>query len=157
MTQGEAPQTGVAPILTVSDANAAIDFYKRAFGAVEVKRYTAPDGRKLLHAQLEINGDLVMISDDFPEFTEGNSFTPESFGGSPVTIHMQLADVDAMWQRAVEAGATVTMPLQNQFWGDRYGELTDPFGHRWSLGQEIERLSEEEIADRTRQMFGQPS
>ncbi len=157
MTQSEAPQTGVAPILTVSDANAAIEFYKRAFGAIEVNRYPTPDGQKLLHAQLEINGDRVMLSDDFPEFAEGKSFTPQTFGGSPVTIHLQLADVDAMWQRAVDAGATVTMPLENQFWGDRFGELTDPFGHRWSLGQQIETLSEEERAKRTQQMFGQPS
>jgi PhnB protein len=92
-----------------------------------------------------INGGLVMMSDDFPEFADGRSSTPEALGGSPVTIHLNLADVDAAWQRAVDAGATVTMPLEDQFWGDRYGQLTDPFGHRWSLATHQRDVTPEEI------------
>jgi len=140
------PETpGVAPYLTVSNADAAIDFYRRAFGAVEVARMPGPDGKKLMHAAVTINGGLVMMSDDFPEFADGHSSTPEALGGSPVTIHLNLADVDAAWQRAVDAGATVTMPLEDQFWGDRYGQLTDPFGHRWSLATHQRDVTPEEI------------
>jgi PhnB protein len=140
------PETpGVSPYLTVSDADAAIDFYRRAFGAVELSRMPGPDGKKLMHAAVTINGGLVMMSDDFPEFADGHSSTPEALGGSPVTIHLNVADVDAVWQRAVDAGATVTMPLEDQFWGDRYGQLTDPFGHRWSLATHQRDVTPEEI------------
>ena len=141
-----APETpGVSPYLTVSDANAAIDFYRRAFGAEEVSRITVPGGKKLMHAAVTINGGLVMMSDDFPEYADGRSSTPEALGGSPVTIHLNLADVDAAWHRAVNAGATVTMPLEDQFWGDRFGQLTDPFGHRWSLATHLRDVTPEEI------------
>jgi PhnB protein len=145
MTAPTPEMPGVSPYLTVSDADAAIDFYRRAFGAVELSRMPGPDGKKLMHAAVTINGGLVMMSDDFPEFADGRSSTPEALGGSPVTIHLNLADVDAAWQRAVDAGATVTMPLEDQFWGDRYGQLTDPFGHRWSLATHQRDLTPEEI------------
>lgn len=135
----------VAPYLTVPDSDAAIDFYRRAFGAVEVSRMPGPDG-KIMHAAITINGGLVMMSDDFPEFNDGRSSTPEAFGGSPVTIHLDLPDVDAVWDRAIDAGATVTMPLADQIWGDRYGQLKDPFGHNWSLATRGTPRSPEEIA-----------
>jgi PhnB protein len=142
----------VSPYLTVSDANAAIEFYKQAFGATEVARMPGPDGKKLMHAAVMINGGLVMMSDDFPEFSGGKSSTPQALGGSPVTIHLNLADVDAVWKQAVEAGATVTMPLETQVWGDRYGQLMDPFGHQWSLATPGEPRSEEEIQQAMQEM-----
>jgi len=148
---------GAVPYLTVRDGDAAIEFYKRAFGATELSRAPAPDGKKLMHAAVEINGGIVMLSDDFPEFSGGQANTPEAFGGSPVTIHLQLDDVDPVWRRAVEAGATVSQPLEDQFWGDRYGQLTDPFGHRWSLATQISTPSDEEIRKAAESTFGPSS
>ncbi|MBA0124502.1 VOC family protein [Haloechinothrix sp. YIM 98757] len=124
----------VTPHLVVEGAAEAIEFYKAAFGAVEAERVPAEDGSgRLMHAAVTINGGLVMLMDDFPEYGDGNGSSPRALGGSPVVIHLYLPDVDATWQRAVDAGATVAMPLEDQFWGDRYGQLTDPFGHTWSL------------------------
>ena len=100
-----------------------------------------PDG-KLIHAALDINGSMVMLNDDFPEMTGGKSMTPKPLGGTPVTIHMQFADdVDARFQRALDAGATVIAPLEDQFWGDRYGVVRDPFGHQWSLAQTVREVT----------------
>nr|WP_090274470.1 VOC family protein [Mycolicibacterium komanii]CRL67389.1 glyoxalase/bleomycin resistance protein/dioxygenase [Mycolicibacterium komanii] len=135
----------VSPMLTVSDGAAAIDFYVKAFDAEELGRVPGPDGKKLFHAALRINGSLVMLNDDFPEMNDGKSETPEAFGGSPVTIHLTVTDVDAKFQKAVDAGATVVMPLDDMFWGDRYGVLRDPFGHMWSMGQPMREVSPEEI------------
>lgn len=137
-------QPAVTPHLVVDDAPAAIDFYIKAFGAVEVGRVPRPDG-KLIHAALHINGALVMLNDDFPEMTGGRSMTPPALGGTPVTIHLTVTDVDEKFQQAVDAGATVVMPLEDQFWGDRYGMVRDPFGHQWSLGQPVREVSYEEI------------
>jgi PhnB protein len=130
-----AVEPALSPHLTVDNAAAAIDFYVKAFDAVEIGRVPRPDG-KLVHAALRINGFLVMLADDFPEMSGGQSMTPASLGGTPVTIH----------QRAVDAGATVVMPLEDQFWGDRYGMVADPFGHRWSLGQPVREVSYDAIA-----------
>ncbi|MGE2721117.1 VOC family protein [Mycolicibacterium celeriflavum] len=135
----------VSPMLTVSDGAAAIDFYVKAFDAEELGRVPGPDGKRLFHAALRINGALVMLNDDFPEMNDGKSVTPEALGGSPVTIHLTVTDVDAKFQKAVDAGATVVMPLDDMFWGDRYGELRDPFGHMWSMGQPVREVSPEEI------------
>ena len=104
-----------------------------------------PDG-KLIHAAVRINGFLVMLNDDFPEMSGGKSMTPTSLGGTPVTIHLTVTDVDAKFQRALDAGATEVMPLDDQFWGDRYGMVRDPFGHHWSLGQPVREVSMDEIA-----------
>jgi PhnB protein len=104
-----------------------------------------PDGR-LVHAALDINGSMVMLNDDFPEYSDGKSSTPKALGGTPVTIHLQVTDVESAFQRAVDAGATVIAPLEDQFWGDRYGVISDPFGHHWSLGQPVRTVSPEEIA-----------
>jgi PhnB protein len=134
----------LTPYLTVSNAAAAIDFYKKAFGAEEVARHQAPDGKRLMHASLKVLGMDLMLSDDFPEHM-GRSRTPEAFGGSPVTLHLQTDDVNSLWEKAVAAGAKVTMPLADQFWGDRYGQFTDPFGHSWSAGQTIKKMTEEEV------------
>ena len=137
-------QPFLSPSLVVDDAAAAIDFYVKAFGATEYGRVPHPDGR-LVHAALDINGSMVMLNDDFPEMTEGKSTTPKSLGGTPVTIHLQVTDVEAAFQRAVEAGAEVVAPLEDQFWGDRYGVVRDPFGHVWSLGQPMREVSMDEM------------
>lgn len=137
-------EPALSPSLIVDDAAAAIDFYVKAFDAVELGRVPGPDG-KLIHAALQINGFMVMLNDDFPEMTGGKSMTPKALGGSPVTIHLTVTDVDAKFQQAVDAGATVLMELEDAFWGDRYGELADPFGHHWSMGQPMREVSMEEI------------
>jgi PhnB protein len=138
-------QPAVMPHLVVDDAPAAIDFYVKAFDGVELGRVPGPDG-KLIHAALNINGSTVMLNDDFPEMSGGKSMTPKSLGGTPVTIHLVVTDVDTAFQRALDAGATVIAPLEDQFWGDRYGVVADPFGHHWSLGQPVREVSQEEIA-----------
>jgi PhnB protein len=137
-------QPALSPHLVVDDAPAAIDFYVKAFGAVEIGRVPRPDG-KLVHAAVQINGSTVMLADDFPEMSDGKSMTPPALGGTPVTIHLTVTDVDKKFQQAVDAGATVVMPLDDQFWGDRYGMVRDPFGHQWSLGQPVREVSYEEI------------
>lgn len=139
-------EPALSPHLVVDDAAAAIDFYVRAFDAVELGRVPSPDG-KLVHAALRINGFMVMLNDDFPETCGGKSTTPMSLGGTPVTIHLTVTDVDAKFQRAVDAGATVVLPLADQFWGDRYGLVADPFGHHWSFGQPVRELSMAEIQE----------
>ena len=140
-----AVEPALSPHLTVDNAAAAIDFYVKAFGAVEVGWVPRPDG-KLVHAAVRINGFLVMLNDDFPEMSDGKSMTPPSLGGTPVTIHLTVTDVDADFRRALDAGATVVVPLDEQFWGDRYGMVADPFGHHWSLGQPVREVGYEEIA-----------
>lgn len=146
-----AVEPSLAPHLVVDDAAAAIDFYVSAFGAVELGRVPSPDGR-LVHAAIQINGATVMLNDDFPEMCDGQSSTPVALGGTPVTIHLTVTDVEDTFQRAVDAGATVVMPLADQFWGDRYGVLRDPFGHQWSLGQPLREVSYEEIQEAMRSM-----
>jgi PhnB protein len=140
-----AVEPALSPHLVVNGAAAAIDFYIKAFDAVELGRVPGPEG-KLMHAALRINGFTVLLNDDFPETCGGKSTTPISLGGTPVTMHLTVSDVDAKFQRALDAGATVVAPLADQFWGDRYGVVADPFGHHWSLGQPVREVSPEEIA-----------
>ncbi|MGI8771387.1 MAG: VOC family protein [Acidobacteriaceae bacterium] len=135
----------VTPYLTMSDAAAAIDFYKQAFDAEEVSRHMAPDGKRLMHVHMRLLGSDLMFSDEFSDKMGGTPKTPQALGGSPVTLHLQVEDANAIWDKAVAAGATITMPLKDQFWGDRYGQLRDPFGHNWSVGQKIKDLSREEV------------
>lgn len=136
MTDREAqgPLTGITPHLSIADGRAAeaIDFYVAAFGGEEAMRMPAEDGKRLMHAHLRINGGSIMMHDDFPEYTGGPMGAP-----SGVTIHLEVDDADRWFERAVAAGATVTMPLADQFWGDRYGVVKDPFGHSWSIGSPI--------------------
>lgn len=146
--------TGLYPHLSISDAAGAIDFYKKAFGAVEQRRSLAPDGRRVMHASLEIYGHVLMLADDFPEFCGGQSRTPQSLGGSPVVLHLQVTDADAVFAKAVEAGAEVVMPLAEQFWGDRYGQIRDPFGFTWAIGQRVRTVSPEEMKRNMETMFG---
>jgi PhnB protein len=135
---GANPEPPLAPYLTVDNAAAAIVFYTHVFGGAEMSRQAAPDG-KIMHAALDINGGTLFLSDDF----EGS--TPLSLGGSAVTMHVTTGDVDGPWNRALAAGATVAMPLEDQFWGSRYGIFIDPFGHRWSLGTPATPVSEEDL------------
>lgn len=137
--------------ITVSNATAAIDFYVKAFGAKELRRHQAPDKKRLIHAALDINGGLLMLSDDFPEHAGGVSRIPS--GPTGVTIHLDLPDVDRTFAQAIEAGAKVKMPLENQFWGDRYGQLEDPFGHRWSLATRKAELSAADIEAAAQKTF----
>lgn len=124
----------IAPHIFVDDAHKAIDFYKKAFGAVELSRHMAQDGKRIMHAALLINNSLLMLCDDFPEMAGGKSRTPKALGGSPVFIHLQVPDVDSWWKRAIDAGGEVELQLADQFWGDRYGIIRDPFGHSFSMG-----------------------
>ena len=129
------------PHLVCRGAAAAIDFYGRAFGAIEQFRLPGPDGR-LAHACVLIGDSQLFLVDEMPEH---GALGPQALKGSPVTIHLQVQDADATFARAVQAGATVTMPLADMFWGDRYGQLTDPFGHRWSIATHVRDLSPEQI------------
>ena len=132
--QAPKPLTGVTPYLSIPSrgGQAAAEFYARAFGAVEVRRQVADDGERLVHAHLHINGGSVMLSDEFPEYNGEQDIAPKG-----VTIHLQVDDADEWWTRAMLAGAVPVFPLADQFWGDRYGQLKDPFGHCWSIGSPI--------------------
>ncbi|MET0029226.1 MAG: VOC family protein [Candidatus Thiodiazotropha sp.] len=130
----------LTPYLTVKDAPAAIDFYCKAFAAQEQARVPGPDGR-LLHASVTIGDSVLMLSEEFPEF---GGTSPLALGGSPVSIHLYVEDVDSAWERAIAAGCEITMPLADAFWGDRFGALRDPFGHHWSLAMHIRDMSVEE-------------
>jgi PhnB protein len=134
----------VTPYLTVTDGARAIDFYKRAFGAEELRRLDGPDG-KVAHAELKIGDSIIMLSDEMP----GWSRSPESLGGTAVNIFLYVKDVDQVFNQAVAAGAKIGMPLGDMFWGDRYGQVTDPFGHSWSLATHKEDLEPEELRKRT--------
>lgn len=123
----------LSPHLTCRDCAAAIEFYKQAFGAEEMMRLPGPDGR-LLHAAIRVNGSMVMLVDEYPEM---GGHSPLALGGSPVTLHLMVDDADAVAARAVAAGAEITMPVADQFWGDRYGVVKDPFGHLWSIATPI--------------------
>ena len=142
----------VTPHLVVSDAAAAIDFYAKAFGAREFFRMPAPDGNKLMHAELRIGESPLMLTDEFPEM---GSQSPSTLGGTAVTIHLYVEDVDAVYERAVAAGATAVMPPQDMFWGDRYGRLLDPFGHSWSLATHVRDPSPEELEAGAKAAFSQ--
>lgn len=131
----------VTPHLVCAGAAEAIEFYKKAFGAEECTRLPGPDGR-LWHAQIRIGDSPVMLVDEFPEM---GSVGPLSLKGSPVTMHLYVDDADAFVERAVAAGAKITMALENMFWGDRYGRLEDPFGHQWSVATHVRDVSPDEI------------
>ncbi|QDU97262.1 VOC family protein [Lignipirellula cremea] len=140
-----AGREGLIPHLACSNAAEAIDFYKKAFGAEELGRLPAPDGQRLMHAEIKIGGCTVFLADDFPEYCDGESQHPLALGGTPVTIHRYVEDVDAAVKQAIDAGATMKMPPADMFWGDRYGVVTDPFGHCWSLATHQRDLTPEEI------------
>jgi len=139
----------VTPHITVNNATKAIDFYKKAFGAEEIARHLTPDGR-VMHASIKIGDSQVMLNDEFPDW--GGCRGPQG-GKQPFLLHIQSENVDKAWDRAVSAGAKVTMPLKDQFWGDRYGQLEDPFGHTWSLGQRVATPSAQEVEQKGAELF----
>ena len=128
---------GVLPHLVVFSGLGAIDFYRQAFGAIELFRMMAEDGRRVLHATLSINGGQLYLCDDFPEYQDGEPAFPPGLPRSPVILHLAVDDADATFGRAVSAGAAVRIPLQDMFWGDRYGQVQDPFGHLWSIASPV--------------------
>jgi PhnB protein len=139
----------VYPYLRVSDANAAIDFYARAFGAKELLRLTEPSGR-IGHAEIKIGPATVMLADEYPEH---GIVGPCALGGTTFSLHVHVEDVDAAFEQAVKAGATVVRPLKDQFYGERSGTVRDPFGHEWLLGGHIEDVSTEEMQRRYTALF----
>jgi PhnB protein len=135
----------VTPQLTIRGASAAIEFYKKAFRAVEQGRMMTPDGKSVLHAELRIGDSIIMVNDEFPEM---GGKSPMALDGTPVTMHLYVEDADAVFRQALAAGASQRMPLENSFWGDRYGMVTDPFGHGWSIATRIEIVPPEEMPRR---------
>ncbi len=131
----------VTPHLICAGAAEAIEFYKKAFGAVELSRMPGSEG-KVMHASIRIGDSVIMLNDEMPQW---GCFGPKSLKGSPVTIHLYVEDADAFFAQAVKAGAKVTMPLEDAFWGDRYGKVEDPFGHQWSIGTHVRDVSPEEM------------
>ena len=148
---------GLIPHLVCDPCADAIEFYKRAFGAEEVQRVPAPDGRRIMHAAIRIGASVVFLVDDFPEFCGGKASSPEALTGTPVTIHHYVEDCDAAIKRAADAGATVLMPAQDMFWGDRYGVVTDPFGHKWSFATHVKDLTPAEVQVAMKEAFAESS
>ena len=131
----QGPSSGLTPHLAIRDSRCseAIAFYQQAFGAEELLRMPAEDGKRLMHAHLKVNGASLMLHDEFPEYVPDEVSRP----ANGVTLHLQVDDADRWYDRAIAAGATATMPLHDAFWGDRYGQLKDPFGHTWSIAAPI--------------------
>ena len=136
----------IMPHIVVRGVAEAIEWYTRALGAHELLRNPGPDGKSIMHSELLLGDSRFFVVDEFP----GAMVSPTALGGTPVTLHLYVRDVDALFNRAVEAGATVLMPVADQFWGDRYGILRDPFGHRWSMASRIEDLSPKKLQDRAK-------
>jgi PhnB protein len=141
----------ITPYMTVRNAARAIEFYKQAFGATEKDVSKGQDG-KIMHAELRIGDSIFMLADEFPEF---NSLSPQSTGGSGMGLHIYTEDVDSAFDRAVKAGATVEMPVSDMFWGDRYGKLADPFGHKWSIATHKRDMTPAEIDEAMHQFLQQ--
>ena len=137
----------ITPHLICAGASDAIEFYKKAFGAQEMMRLPGPDGR-LMHAALRIGDSMVMLVDEMPEW---GALGPKALKGSPVTIHLMVDNVDEVYARAIAAGASAKMPVADMFWGDRYGQVVDPFGHVWSIATHMRDLTPEEILEAGRE------
>jgi uncharacterized glyoxalase superfamily protein PhnB len=135
----------ITPHLVVRDAVRAVDFYRRAFGAVELFRNLAPDGQRVMHCELLLGDSRFLIHDEFPE---RGLLSPLGLKGTAVTLHLYVEDVDRIFQQAVDAGAEAVMPIADCFWGDRYGILRDPFGHSWSVASRLEDLSPTDLQER---------
>jgi uncharacterized glyoxalase superfamily protein PhnB len=146
---------GLLPHLVFDNAAAAIEFYKNAFGAEEGCRMASPDGSKVMHAEMTIGGSPFYLADDFPEYCGGKARNPKATGVSSVTIHQYVLDCDAAIAKAEKAGATVIMPATDMFWGDRYGKVTDPFGHEWSFATHIADPTPEEMEEAAKAAFCQ--
>jgi len=142
----------IVPELFVHDGVGALEFYKRAFGAVEQSRTMAPNG-KLLHGALEISGHRIVVCDEFSASEGGTCRCPRTLGGTGVRLIFEVDDADRTVAQAVAAGATVMIPVADMFWGARYGKLVDPFGHEWGINQQVQHLTEAEQADGARRYF----
>lgn len=142
----------VTPYMVVSDAHKAIEFYKKAFGAEEKLVLLMPDGKKVMHAEIQIGDSMIMMGE---ECKEKGCVSPENAGHVTSSLMLYFDDVDSAFEKAIKAGATVKMPLMNMFWGDRYGQITDPLGHMWSLAQHIEDVPEAEMPKRAAEAFKQ--
>ena len=142
--------TTVTPHLVLSDATKAIEFYKTAFGAKELARMTAPDGKSIIHAEIQIGNAIVMICDEFPEM---GCLSPEKIGGSSTSLFLYVEDVDATYKKALEAGCKELMPVADMFWGDRYGQVQDPYGHRWAIATHIKDVTPEEMQEAAKKLF----
>lgn len=140
----------VTPCLMIRGADRAIDFYRKAFGAEVLDRLTGPDGKSVVHAQIRIGDSFLFLGDEVPGMGAG---APETYGGSPVSIHLYVDDVDAAFERAVSAGAKVRMPVSDMFWGDRYCKVADPFGYEWGLATRKEDLTPGEIRKGAEEFF----
>ena len=135
----------ITPSLVVKGGRKAIEYYKTAFGAKELSVMYGMDGKSVMHAELQIGDSKIYIGDETPEM---GAVSPQTLGGTPVSLNIYTEDCDAMFKRAVSAGATVKMPLADMFWGDRYGKLTDPFGHTWGIATHKEDVSDAEMEKR---------
>jgi PhnB protein len=140
----------ITPHIVVREAGRAAEWYKEAFGAEERGRIPVPGG-KFMQIELWFGDSAVMIAD---EFSEAGVLSPQAIGGNPVVLHFSTENVEDLWKRTIEAGAEVVQPLQDQFWGDRYGQIRDPFGYRWGLAQHVRDVSSEEIARAAWTLFG---
>jgi PhnB protein len=140
----------VTPSLVVRDAAKAIDFYKKALGAQELVRMPGPDG-KIMHAELKIGDSIIFLADEMQ--MPGSPKSPQTLGGTTGTINLYVPNVDELFKQAVAAGGKETMPVADQFWGDRYGSLIDPFGHTWGIGTHKEDLSPAETQQRAQEFF----
>lgn len=138
----------ITPHLVCEGAADAIEFYKKAFDAIELMRLPGENGR-IMHAALKIGDSTLMLADDFPDY---GGLGPKALKGSPVTLHLYSPDVDAAFKQAVAAGASVRMEVADMFWGDRYGQVTDPFGHHWSIATHVKDVTPEEMAEAMKQM-----
>jgi PhnB protein len=147
---GSGAVRAITPHLVVRDAAGAAEWYRRAFGATERSRVPLPGG-KLMSVELWFGGSAVMIADEFPEL---GVCSPQTVGGTSTVLQLLTEDVDALWKRALDAGAEVLHPLQDQFWGDRHGQVTDPYGHRWGLAQHLRDVPQEEIVRAATEAFG---
>lgn len=135
------PPMGVIPYLHCRKADEAIAFYEKAFGAKTFCALKSPDG-KIIHGAIAIEGSTIYLAEEFPEF---GGTSPLSLNGTSVTLHIQVKDCEAVFNRAVEAGCTVVMPLEDMFWGDRYGIVVDPYGHKWSIATTVRAVTSEEM------------
>ncbi len=131
----------VTPTLVVNNANDAIEFYKKAFGANEIYRFPTPDG-KIMHAMIQVGDSFIMLTDEFPSM---GARSPTTIGGSASSLHLYVEDADAFYKKAVEAGAAPTMPIMDAFWGDRYGMIVDPYGHAWAIATHQKDMSPDEM------------
>lgn len=141
----------VTPYLVVTDPSSALEYYRKAFNATELNRMASPNGQ-IIHAEFRIGDSIIMLSGEMPG---GPNRSPKSLGGSPVSLFVYVDDVDSLFKQAVDAGGKADMPPQDMFWGDRFGKLTDPFGHLWALATHIEDVAPQEMEKRSREAMAQ--